>query len=160
MYVFLHVILLIIFTAMKYSLKIYPEKRKDPKTGSLITKNNPLILSVSYNGKRMLFYTGKTCNESQWKYDKENPGEIKKNQIISNGQTSQEFNADLTLIKGYIAELFKNYELRNLDPSISTLRQDLKKKMGRKNDSYSDFFNRSEERRVGKECRSRWSPYH
>src|SRR3712207_6967792 len=24
----------------------------------------------------------------------------------------------------------------------------------------SDFFFRSEERRVGKECRSRWSPYH
>ena len=24
----------------------------------------------------------------------------------------------------------------------------------------SDSFNRSEERRVGKECRSRWSPYH
>ena len=23
-----------------------------------------------------------------------------------------------------------------------------------------DFLNRSEERRVGKECRSRWSPYH
>ena len=23
-----------------------------------------------------------------------------------------------------------------------------------------DDFNRSEERRVGKECRSRWSPYH
>ena len=24
----------------------------------------------------------------------------------------------------------------------------------------ADFKNRSEERRVGKECRSRWSPYH
>ena len=24
----------------------------------------------------------------------------------------------------------------------------------------SDFDDRSEERRVGKECRSRWSPYH
>ena len=24
----------------------------------------------------------------------------------------------------------------------------------------ADAFNRSEERRVGKECRSRWSPYH
>ena len=24
----------------------------------------------------------------------------------------------------------------------------------------SSFFARSEERRVGKECRSRWSPYH
>ena len=26
--------------------------------------------------------------------------------------------------------------------------------------SYLTFFQRSEERRVGKECRSRWSPYH
>ena len=25
---------------------------------------------------------------------------------------------------------------------------------------YNDFVVRSEERRVGKECRSRWSPYH
>ena len=24
----------------------------------------------------------------------------------------------------------------------------------------TDWFSRSEERRVGKECRSRWSPYH
>ena len=27
-------------------------------------------------------------------------------------------------------------------------------------DGASDLFLRSEERRVGKECRSRWSPYH
>ena len=26
--------------------------------------------------------------------------------------------------------------------------------------SYHDLWDRSEERRVGKECRSRWSPYH
>ena len=25
---------------------------------------------------------------------------------------------------------------------------------------FEDNFDRSEERRVGKECRSRWSPYH
>src|SRR2546430_15414732 len=25
---------------------------------------------------------------------------------------------------------------------------------------FKDYFGRSEERRVGKECRSRWSPYH
>ena len=28
------------------------------------------------------------------------------------------------------------------------------------NHSLHDFIARSEERRVGKECRSRWSPYH
>ena len=27
-------------------------------------------------------------------------------------------------------------------------------------DGRTTFFGRSEERRVGKECRSRWSPYH
>ena len=27
-------------------------------------------------------------------------------------------------------------------------------------DAIKNNFNRSEERRVGKECRSRWSPYH
>ena len=27
-------------------------------------------------------------------------------------------------------------------------------------DQYAAFVHRSEERRVGKECRSRWSPYH
>ena len=29
-----------------------------------------------------------------------------------------------------------------------------------RNGSYERSFDRSEERRVGKECRSRWSPYH
>ena len=32
--------------------------------------------------------------------------------------------------------------------------------LDRKNDTGSKSRNRSEERRVGKECRSRWSPYH
>ena len=27
-------------------------------------------------------------------------------------------------------------------------------------ETYGDLLTRSEERRVGKECRSRWSPYH
>src|SRR5690554_722434 len=27
-------------------------------------------------------------------------------------------------------------------------------------DAYNEYIARSEERRVGKECRSRWSPYH
>ena len=33
-------------------------------------------------------------------------------------------------------------------------------KKGNAPDDFLDFGNRSEERRVGKECRSRWSPYH
>ena len=37
-----------------------------------------------------------------------------------------------------------------IDPKTNTL----------KRDGVPSIMNRSEERRVGKECRSRWSPYH
>ena len=33
-------------------------------------------------------------------------------------------------------------------------------KKAKNNDEEYNSFDRSEERRVGKECRSRWSPYH
>ena len=46
-------------------------------------------------------------------------------------------------------ECFIVSELSDLRPSIKVLMSE-----------YPDFFKRSEERRVGKECRSRWSPYH
>ena len=42
------------------------------------------------------------------------------------------------------------------DQSITTVEEANQAVMG----IYSDFMSRSEERRVGKECRSRWSPYH
>ena len=36
----------------------------------------------------------------------------------------------------------------------------VEKELGSAFDEVKQSFNRSEERRVGKECRSRWSPYH
>ena len=36
----------------------------------------------------------------------------------------------------------------------------VKKQIAEMTDVLVDVKNRSEERRVGKECRSRWSPYH
>ena len=47
-------------------------------------------------------------------------------------------------------------EMIDRDHQISALTQDLK----RKGEGGREREGRSEERRVGKECRSRWSPYH
>ena len=48
-----------------------------------------------------------------------------------------------------------------LKPKIDSLISILDQKIINKTDNYQiDRSNRSEERRVGKECRSRWSPYH
>ena len=41
-----------------------------------------------------------------------------------------------------------------LDPMLSYVPEHIQKA------AFAQFGERSEERRVGKECRSRWSPYH
>src|SRR3712207_9479616 len=55
----------------------------------------------------------------------------------------------------YLNDAFKNrYEIFSADRDL--------KEYERSFDTIKDYFldDRSEERRVGKECRSRWSPYH
>ena len=47
---------------------------------------------------------------------------------------------DLSFIRKYTQEYYGKEGQTSIDPVV--------------------FFKRSEERRVGKECRSRWSPYH
>jgi len=49
--------------------------------------------------------------------------------------------------------------LKPLSPREKNIFQQVKK-LGNKDHARLNWFQRSEERRVGKECRSRWSPYH
>ena len=61
----------------------------------------------------------------------------------------------------------KSQKMRKLAPELDPLRigtgwtkEDLGKVQVIVESTYGDSHPRSEERRVGKECRSRWSPYH
>ena len=59
-------------------------------------------------------------------------------------------------IKGIFADLLASTEIRKVDHKRDQYLLD-------NENSKSEFIKdivRSEERRVGKECRSRWSPYH
>ena len=60
-----------------------------------------------------------------------------------------------TFVPGNISELIRSFDMLPVYPEINALQSGMRKK--------SEGFirdARSEERRVGKECRSRWSPYH
>ena len=63
-----------------------------------------------------------------------------------NGVAINETNFPDALFREKVAEYDKNNDGVLSDTEISNIR--------------SISINRSEERRVGKECRSRWSPYH
>ena len=65
-----------------------------------------------------------------------------------NGYFKKTFREDLT--NEQLKELYRNVEEELLGVWDITLINDL----------YTFLLTRSEERRVGKECRSRWSPYH
>ena len=79
------------------------------------------------------------------------------------GLTQQELADRLELSKGFISQLERNLT----SPSVGTLLDIIQCLGTTPAEFFADdepaqlvFKNRSEERRVGKECRSRWSPYH
>ena len=80
--------------------------------------------------------------------------EIKDNQSISNyyGEVMLDFRYFKDNYSLY-SEFMANYE--NIDKQV-----DDKTTINQLFINYKQNENRSEERRVGKECRSRWSPYH
>ena len=48
-------------------------------------------------------------------------------------------------------------QINNLKKPVSESREEM---IDNSQDTLHEVLSRSEERRVGKECRSRWSPYH
>jgi len=108
---------------MKYSPRFYPEKRGG------IEKNVPIMLSVSYEKKRMIYYTGKRCNIDQWEKKLQL---LKPKQKPINNQTLSDFNSDIERIKIAVNDLFKEYDLKKTIPEPEQLRADLKKKLGKK----------------------------
>src|SRR5687767_10798003 len=62
--------------------------------------------------------------------------------------------ADLKFDQPQAEVVFDRDKLRSQGVDLSQAGRDLSILLG------GDYVNRSEERRVGKECRSRWSPYH
>ena len=73
-------------------------------------------------------------------------------------------NLDKDLPKTEIDQFILNEEVKGELIKLNDNFKELKKSLGSIQESinlvYNDRDLRSEERRVGKECRSRWSPYH
>ncbi|WP_165026273.1 hypothetical protein [Dysgonomonas sp. ZJ279] len=51
---------------LKYNVNFRLEKRNDKETGEPITKNLPINLDFTYNGKRLMFFTGYRIDASKW----------------------------------------------------------------------------------------------
>ena len=62
---------------------------------------------------------------------------------------------------GMSLQIYRDLKLDKLDCTVAIIKNAKSSKMGKKDIIKVECpIERSEERRVGKECRSRWSPYH
>ena len=83
------------------------------------------------------------------------------NFICTNLELSDEDRQSLLEAPGLLARARKLLEILIRDQQLIELKNEIQEKVKQEIDKQQrDYYLRSEERRVGKECRSRWSPYH
>ena len=77
--------------------------------------------------------------------------EVQQVALTINGEKSPSFTRVLEYTEAIVSGMSESIEKKI--PLLVVVREDMAKVLGQ-------CRSRSEERRVGKECRSRWSPYH
>jgi integrase len=94
------------------------ESRK--KNGVVIVDNVPIRMRVIYGGQRIDFSTGYRIDISKWDAEK---------QRVKNGctnkvkQSASEINADLLMYYTNIQNIFKEFEVQNINPSPEELKE-------------------------------------
>ena len=124
-----------------------------------------ILNRLKYNQKQLTIEAGsemlveakknhkKSIEEAdQWHADQ--LASLEKRYANGNGMTKEEYEKQ----KGIIDKAYQE-QIANADTSYNDINTRVKNKLGEQY-GYIDESTRSEERRVGKECRSRWSPYH
>lgn len=125
---------------IKCSVKFYLEKRKDKISGNLITKNVPIFLFFSFDGKRMQYYTGYRIDQEKWN---EHEQKVRRNNFNKDGVSSTEINDHLDEIRSKVTEIYKEAKALKILPTVQYIRDELKKRLGegRKNSlSFFDVF--------------------
>lgn len=77
--------------------KFYLEKRKDKKTGQLMTSNVPILLFYSIGGKRLQYYTGLRVDSHLW--------DESAMRVIRKAENSAEINRELNRLKARAEEI-------------------------------------------------------
>jgi len=109
----------------KYKIKFLLEKRKDKLTGELIVNDIPIIMDVTFDSKRMRYYSGYRIDEKNWNEDSQ---KVKKNVVNKIGINASIINKRLDKLKPIIDSIFT--QAHDQAPEVDQLRRALKKELG------------------------------
>ena len=123
---------------VKSSVKFYLEKRKDKETGEIITKNVPIFLFFSFDGKRMQYYTGYRIDQDKWN---ESDQKVRRNNFNKDGVSSTEINDHLDEIRSRVTEIYKESKALKMNPTVQYIREELKERLGEGGKKSLSIFN-------------------
>jgi len=112
------------------------EQRKDSKTGQLITKDVPVVIDFTFDGKRMWIQTGERIDENKW--DKNN------NRVKSSASGSLEINELIKTRCEQVLKIYREAKIIGKEPTVSYIRNLLNQNKPSSNKSllqlYDDFI--------------------
>ena len=101
-------------------IKFYLEKRKDKKTGELITANVPIFLFFSFSGQRLQYYTGLRIDAHKW--DAENM------KAKRNFAETSEINRELDKIKAKVNDIYDKGKALEVELTVQYFKDQLSEK--------------------------------
>lgn len=130
------------FQGLKYNIKFILESRKDKKSGDKIDENVPILMSVTFNGKRVFYNVGFRTDFNLW----EN-GDLysyqKKNTFNKDGISAAIINAAARNHAAAVDKIFSRFEDY---PTVTDFREQLRLELNRptkktkKEKSIFDYF--------------------
>lgn len=119
----------------KFGVKFRLEQRREnpkDKESKLQTVNLPINADITFNGKRIFFFTGYRIDADKW-VDKVIDGvrvqQVKKNNFNLKGESASEINARLRRIRIAIEDVFSRLEVNDIPPTTNNVRDELKKEL-------------------------------
>lgn len=110
------------------NIKLYPERRRSPKTGEIKTINVPIILSFSYEGARLMLPTGEHVDLNKW--------DEKKQKVKLQVSGSLEINNNLEALKERIQKLYREAKISN----IPVTNEYIKNKLNNTNSTHKTIY--------------------
>lgn len=125
---------------VKYNVNFRLEQRKDKYTKKLIVQNIPINLDLTYNGKRLIFFTGYRIDADRWiDFTTDATGEktkiqkVKKNAVNKDGIQYNIINNRLDKLRSCIDIIFTKAYANNIELDNDYLRKQLLKELDEKN---------------------------
>ena len=131
----------------KYKINFILEKRKEKDTGKLVTDNVPILMAVTFAGKRLWFYSGYRIDKSKWidQLQGEKIQRVRKNTVNRDNISASIINARLTELESVVNDIFVDLgkEIPTTDSLLKAIRENLNENLNEQKElSIWEYFDK------------------